>query len=469
MFKSRRYLFLLIPVLWSLNLFSQQSNKDVSSYIVSEIIIEGNTITKEKIIYRELLFQVGDTIPDSDLEKIILKSKENLLNTSLFNFVTIETIPDSGYIRIVIILQERWYVWPYPILEQADRNVSSFLRNQEWSRIDYGLYVLINNFRGRKEILKLKTIFGYNNSFILFYKIPYIDKRQKIGAGIDIIYTRNHEIPYQISSDELQYVKLTNRFARETIKLSNFYTYRPQLYTNHLLNLKYTHVALNDSVLFLNSVYFYDNKKEVSYLTIGYNFDYDKRDSKIYPLNGYRFFFSATKNGLGILSDKGNTVLQTSVEENYKIVNRLFMNTSILGQLNLNNFKSFYFSEAIGYKNYLRGMEYYVTNGTSYYISKTNFKFELFPQTKFDLKFIPTDKFSKIHLALYVNLFFDTGYVDSDYTFSNSITNEWLYTGGVGLDLVTYYDKVLRFEYSLNKFGEHGIFFHLGAPINVTN
>lgn len=469
MFKTRHYLFLFVPLFWSVNLFSQQSSNDISAYVVTEIIIEGNTITHDKIIYRELLFQVGDTIYKSDLETIVTKSKENLLNTSLFNFVTIESVATDDALRIVIILQERWYVWPYPVLEQADRNVSSFLKNQEWSRIDYGLYVLINNFRGRKEILKLKTIFGYNNSFILFYKIPYIDKKQKIGAGIDIIYTRNHEIPYQVANNELQYLKLTNRFARETIKISHFYTYRPQIYTNHLLNLKYTNVELNDSVLLLNNAYFYDNKKEVSYLTIGYNFDYDKRDSKIYPLNGYRFFFSATKNGLGILSYKGNTVLQTHVEENYKIANRFYINTSVLGQLNLNSFKSFYFSEAIGYKNYLRGMEYYVANGNSYYISKTNFKYELFPQTKFDLKFIPTDKFSKIHLALYVNLFFDTGYVDSDHTFLNSITNEWLYSGGIGIDLVTYYDKVLRFEYSLNKFGEHGIFFHLGAPITVTN
>lgn len=467
MFVSRRYLFLCIALFGSINLFSQQNSREISKYIVSKIIIEGNNITKEKIIYRELLFQVGDTISKSNLETLRVKSRENLLNTSLFNFVTIEAIPDSKFIRIVIILQERWYVWPYPILEQADRNVSSFFKNQEWSRIDYGIYVLINNFRGRKEILKLKTIFGYNNSFILFYQIPYIDKKQKIGTGIDLVYFRNHEIPYQISSDEMQYLKLTNRYARETIKISNFYTYRPQIYTNHIINLKYTNVSLNDSVLLLNSEYLYDNKKELSFLTIGYNFDYDKRDSKIYALKGYRLFFSVTKNGLGILSGKGNTVLKANLEENYKMANRLFINTSVFGQMNFDNFESFYFSEAIGYKNYLRGMEYYVANGNSYYISKTNFKYELLPQAKFDLKFIPTDKFSKIHLALYVNLFFDTGYVDSDYTNLNTISNQWLYSGGIGIDFVTYYDTVLRFEYSLNKFGEHGIFFHLGAPITV--
>lgn len=442
--------------------FSQEKN---DSLIISEIVLEGNHITKENIILRELLFQPGDKICDSELPVLIEKSKDNLLNTSLFNFVAISYIKKLNDVNILVNLQERWYIWPYPVLEQADRNLSSFLRNKEWSRVDYGLFVLINNFRGRNEILKLKSIFGYNNSFILFYKKPYIDRNQKIGTGIDLVYFRNHEIPYQVLYDELLYLKLTNQYARKTIKISNFYTYRPYLYTNHLLNLKFTHVIVNDSVLLLNKDYLYDNKKDLSFFTIGYNFEYDKRDSKIYPLEGHKISFSVIRNGLGILSKKGNFILNSTLEENVQIFNKFYFNTSVLGQINFEQFNSFYFTEAIGYENYLRGLEYYVSNGNSYYISKSNFKYEIIPQTKFNLNFIPSDKFSKVHYALYFNLFFDTGYVDSDYIQANNITNELLYSGGIGIDLVTYYDKVLRIEYSLNKFGEQGIFFHLGAPI----
>ena len=165
------------------------------------------------------------------------------------------------------------------------------------------------------------------------------------------------------------------------------------------------------------------------------------------------------------ISSNGNFNIKTIIEENYPFTKRFFINTSLEGQVNLNDKSSFYFSEAIGYDNYLRGMEYYVSNGSIFYISKTNFKLEIIPQKNFNIKFIRSDKFGKVHFALYSNIFFDTGYVDSDYIQYNSITNEFLYSGGIGIDLVTYYDKVLRIEYSLNKFGEHGIFFHLGAPI----
>jgi len=110
-------------------------------------------------------------------------------------------------------------------------------------------------------------------------------------------------------------------------------------------------------------------------------------------------------------------------------------------------------------------MEYYVSHGDSYLLSKSNLKYEIIKQTKLDLHFIPTDKFSKAHYAFYMNIFFDAGYISSSYNLNNYTLNEFLYSGGIGIDLVTYYDKVLRIEYSLNKFGEHGIFFHLGAPI----
>jgi hypothetical protein len=36
---------------------------------------------------------------------------------------------------------------------------------------------------------------------------------------------------------------------------------------------------------------------------------------------------------------------------------------------------------------------------------------------------------------------------------------------GAGIDIVTYYDKVMRLEYSVNGWGESGIFIHFIAGI----
>jgi hypothetical protein len=56
--------------------------------------------------------------------------------------------------------------------------------------------------------------------------------------------------------------------------------------------------------------------------------------------------------------------------------------------------------------------------------------------------------------------------VDDNLDFpKNSLADELQFGYGIGLDFVTYYDIVLRSEYSFNKFGEHGFFLHFVAPI----
>ncbi len=455
-----KYTFLLLILIIKLNSNAQ----DI--YIVDNIDIQGNDVTKEKIVLRELMFQLSDTINLEELVFLIEKSRENLLNTSLFNFATItysKLTPNR--IQIKVDLQERWYIWPYPIFEHADRNLSSYLYNKEWSRIDYGMFVLINNFRGRKEVLKLKTIFGYNQSYVVSYYNPFINKHQKLGIGLDLKYIRNKELAYFIEKNKLQYMQVEKDFARKTMDLTAYFTYRPYIYTNHILGFNYLYANISDSVLELNQNYFFTKENNLKILSLEYIVDYDARDSKIYPLKGLRFYSSVTKKGIGVFENEGPFFIKNILEENIQIKKRLYLNTSIFGKYSLNNHNSFYFSEAIGFDNYLRGMEYYISNGMNYYISKSNLKFEILPQTKLNINFLPTDKFSKAHFAIYCNIFFDTGFVDSKNNIQTNISNEFLYSGGIGVDFVTYYDKVLRIEYSLNKFGEHGLFFHLGAPI----
>jgi len=43
----------------------------------------------------------------------------------------------------------------------------------------------------------------------------------------------------------------------------------------------------------------------------------------------------------------------------------------------------------------------------------------------------------------------------------NSLVNKLMYTGGFGVDIVTAYDLVLRFEYDFNQLGKQGLFFHV--------
>ncbi len=85
-----------------------------------------------------------------------------------------------------------------------------------------------------------------------------------------------------------------------------------------------------------------------------------------------------------------------------------------------------------------------------------------------NLNFIKTEKFSKVHYAFYINLFTDIGFVYEAYrdpALKNTFENELLVGYGIGLDFVTYYDIVIRLEFSANNKWEKGVFLHFRAPI----
>ena len=125
-----------------------------SKLVIRDIVVEGNKVTKEKIIFRELVFQKGDTIAKMELLSAFDRSRDNLKNLSIFNFVSFDAKHFPGNrIDVIISVTERWYIWPTPIFEIADRNFSAFLEDFDWSHTNYGLWLKWNNFRGRNELL----------------------------------------------------------------------------------------------------------------------------------------------------------------------------------------------------------------------------------------------------------------------------------------------------------------------------
>ena len=215
---------------------TQDSVRQQSNFVVSQILIAGNRTTKEPIVRRELLFAEGDTLKAADVEAVFTRSKENLLNTSLFNYVTINLIDVSEREKqVLVLLEERWYWWPYLIFEQADRNLSAFFNDGDWSRINYGLMLINNNFRGRAETLKVKFRFGYKQQFQLFYDVPYLTADKKHGLAVQLSLYRQHEKHYATDSCRLQYFRDNNKPVIQNQDLFLFYTYRPKYDVRHIV------------------------------------------------------------------------------------------------------------------------------------------------------------------------------------------------------------------------------------------
>lgn len=442
------------------------SLSDSTQFIVNEIFIGGNKKTKEKIITRELLVQCGDTIYKEHLDFYIEKSKENLLNTSLFNYITIKTtkeFPDK--INMYVLVEERWYLWPYLVFEHADRNFSSFLNNKEWSRINYGLMLVKNNFRGRGETVKLKVRLGYKEQFQLGYEIPYIGKQRKHGISTDINWNRQNEIPYITQNDKPVYYKDDNNFTNKTLNTRFTYTFRNQYYISHRFSTLFTYNQVQDTIIKLNNNYLGHNSNTTQFLGLNYNFILDKRNYKYYPLRGYNFEILLSQFGLNLLPNEmeGIWEIETFGYKYWQHTKRWHSGLGARAKISSNKKQPYFIEQGLGYKTFLRAFEYYVIDGQRFATSRTFLKYTLIPT---QVKYIEAwnwSKFNKIHYSLYINSFIDFGYVyDKQPHTTNKLPNSYLASAGIGIDLVAYYDQILRFEYSINRFNEHGFFIHIG-------
>ena len=441
------------------------NNAGADTIIINKIIIVGNVKTKEKIILRELLFNVNDTLTKKQFSNYKVKSKENLTNTSLFNYITINTTQEEGvYVNVYLLLEERWYLWPYIILEQADRNLSAYLHNKEWSRINYGLMLVKNNFRGMGETIKLKVRLGYKEQLEVAYDIPYLGNTHQHGLTTKISWFRQCEIPYSIESDKLVFFKNSNNYIARKFYSKISYHFRNKYYIRHTLSVLYEYDNVQDTIIILNNNYFDKPQNSSQYLGVEYNFNIDKRNYIHYPLKGYNVDFTISQKGLNLLNNEMDGIWSFETEAYYYKMysKRWYSGLGLRGKISTNKKQPFFIEEALGYDTYLRSFEYYVVNGQQYITGRSFLKYAIIPRKIAYINGLKWTKFNKVHYSLYVNTFIDIGYVnDTKKSIYNKYPNTFLASGGIGVDFVAYYDKIIRLEYSVNRFKEHGFFIHL--------
>ena len=81
-------------------------------------------------------------------------------------------------------------------------------------------------------------------------------------------------------------------------------------------------------------------------------------------------------------------------------------------------------------------------------------------------KLMPFTTFRKMPLKVFLALNGDGGYVNNPWNvYDNSFNNRWLMGGGLGLDVVFFFDFVLRIEGSVNHLREPGFYLHFNTSI----
>jgi outer membrane protein assembly factor BamA len=457
--------FRLNPVCQSSDAISNVGTvADTLEYLIQTIQIDGNKVTKEKIILRELVFIIHQNYSGTDLDRLIQESRENLLNTELFNFVEIEKAGEPSSLDIFIHLVERWYIWPIPLFEHAERNLPTFLKNPDLHKTNYGLQLNWNNFRGMKEELSLKARLGYKEQFSLIYFKPNIDRDQKHGFGFGYNLFRQHEVRYKTFDNEPLFLKMEDDYLIETLSADLMYSYRPKIHLSSRVSLSYSETLFRNDSLHVDFLGI-EKGKYLRNFNLALNTTIEQRDNIAYPLEGYMLSLSLLQRGLGFVSDYpvSKTILTILASHHQVLANRLYLENAAKIRLSKNEAQPYFLREALGGATYLRGFEYKLIDGNSYLLSVNNLKFALVPEIDHHFKWIPWEQFNRIHYSIYSNLFFDAAYVCSPvYEGSpDQLGNTWLYSFGIGFDFVTYYDQVFRLEFTENSIGQFGVFLHM--------
>lgn len=436
--------------------------------IIGSVSVEGNYRTRTPIILREMALQPGDTLQQKDLPYSIEVDRRKIVNTNLFITVEMQHFPsqeDSNAVDIQVVVKERLYLVVLPVFSLADRNFNEWWydRNHDLKRTTYGLFMNYNNLTGRADQLRLSAEFGFLPTYGISYSNPYIDKAKKTGLSVGMSYATNKSLPFRTWNDKLDYFnseQLNRERFNAFVKLSR----RNRFYGLHLLDARLVNLRLSNEFGKLNPNYLLNSRKSQRYFQLAYSFSYDRRDNRQYPLRGFRYGISAIKLGLLPGDDINQASLFAWYNRYYALNKRWFFNSGLTARTSAPLRQPYAQTVGLGYSsNLVRGYELYVIDGQHFLLWDNELKYRLFSFEK-TFPWIPVRQLNTIPITAYVKTFADLGYVRNYYPeLSNTkLGNRLLPGAGLGLDVVTFYNMVIRANYTVNGLGEGRFFFQIG-------
>lgn len=434
---------------------------------VNRILIIGNTTTRQNIISRELDIKPGDTISMRRLGTLIERDQRKIYNLRLFNTVEVRWLPiTQNQVDLLVDVNERWYTFPVPIFELSDRNFNEWWQNynHDFRRVNYGLRLYQDNFRGRNETLRLAAQFGFTRRFELNYRIPYIDQKQKHGLIFDFNYSEPRNLAYFTDDHKLVFRRGDKRL-RTSFITGVAYTFRKNFYQTHTFQYQHQSNSVADSITYFNPNYFGESNRNQNFSVLRYFFNSDHRDVIAYPLKGFQITALFSKSGLGF-GPVNLWEINASYSHFTDLGHGYYLSTFTSGYISSPDNQPYSLYGALGYRRQLvKGYEVYVIEGPRYILNKTTLRKKIFSRT-WQVNGLGIEQFQYFPLAIYLKSYLDVGYVENyayyqQQDLNTRLSNRLLAGAGFGIDIVTAYDAVLRLEYTFTREKTQGFFLHM--------
>lgn len=451
---------------------------------VQNISLLGALKTRPWVIMRELTFDRFKTYEGGVLAEELEKSQRNLYNLGLFNEVVLTPQISNGQVTVVILVKERWYLFGSPTLQLDERNNYDLLeaiRRLDFRRAVFGLDLSWRNVTGQNETLVFAARFGFKQRFSLNYTLPAAFRKQNIDLNVGFGFGSNDEILIGTDSGRVVWQRLETQLIQRNIGGVIGLKKRLDPYRFISLRLKYQHLSFSDSLYDFRindeAVRFAtQNSGKEYYPTLSMAWYVDRRDVRSFPLSGYKYQLLAQYSGPeGPIATTSFGKIGATWAHHIPFAERWNFAYGTHHILSIGDSIPWFDKSVVGIgrsdfsgtSTELRGYEPFAVLGTYVNLNKAELKFAIVPRRIVHLSFLPLKRFQDTPFGLYLTGFADTGYVyDKSFNHQDSfLTNRWLLGYGLGLNVIGFYDMLLRVEYSRNHLGLGGFYLNGTVPI----
>jgi outer membrane protein assembly factor BamA len=430
-------------------------------FTIKEIIIEGNRKTKDKVILRELSFKANEQYPLNELVDQFNETRKQLLNTTLFQTVVVSLKSIQGFDAYVsIVVRERWYVYPVPFMKVVDNNLQQWVTHDDMDlqRVNYGIKLVHKNITGVNDRLRLNFTNGYTKELTLKYEGLPLDKNLLWFGSSSISFGQNRDINYKTVDHKRVSYSNPERFVHSYLYGAAEVSYRPAIKTTHTFGIGYQREQIMDTLWKMNPD-FSNQNKAIHYPEAFYRLRYFDVDFIPYPTKGYAAEFLLQRKG--VLTDVNLWQLTARTSSTWPLSSKYFFNLNVTGIVKLPFKQPYNMQQFIGSGGmYLQGYENFTIDGVAGGFTKATFTRKIL-NTAVN---IPSRRFKRLNhlpIKVYGKVFGNTGYIYNEADIEGSIlNNRLLYSGGVGLDIVLFYDLTFKLEWSWNHLRQNGIYLH---------
>lgn len=440
------------------------------SVLIADVILLNHKRTRSRVIFREMTFGRGRVIARENFEEEIALTYSNLMNTGLFNRVTIthsDTLLQPGQEIVTIDFLETWYLYPVPVFSLADRNFNVWWREQDRSldRVNIGGKLTYYNFTGRRDRFRIGYTTGYTRKYEASYGLPYLNKSGSIGFSINYNYRQRREQNYETVNNQQRFYQDSDRFVYKTSDANLSLNYRRRLYVIHELQLGYRNSEISDTIArVLNPEFFGDGRSSQEYFRAAYRYSNDRRDVRNYPWKGYYLDATLAKDGLGVTGERSGLTFGLTARKFWPLSEKVSVNAGFGGKFSfIRTRQPFLENRAIGFgNNGIVGYQFYVVDGLDMAIWRFGIRRQLFKKNLDLGKLVFIRAFRYIPLRVLLAFQFNQGVANAPFAGEGNQLNNTLLTGAsFGLDVVLFYDMVGSLQYNRNHLGEDGVFLSL--------